>query len=107
MKCLIFITFLVSALAFIPQQNATLEQYSKPCRDQTGVTPQEIEKGLIGKEIDDDPNLKVLNLCVLKKIDLINDNGNINVEKLKKLARLVAASKRGKIKFKSRTATGQ
>ena len=32
-----------------------------------------------------------------EKIDLINDNGNINVEKLKKLARLVATSKEEKL----------
>ena len=87
-----FRRFLLYFQALTPQQNATLEQYSKPCRDETGVTAQDIDTGLNGEDRIDDSKLKAHVLCVLKKIELINEDGDVDMEKLKKLAKLVAAS---------------
>ena len=87
-----FRLFLIYFQALTLRQKATLEPYSKHCRDAIDVTPEDIKVSLNGEDRTEVPKLKAMALCVLKEIELINDDGEINVEQFKKLAKEVAAS---------------
>ena len=75
--------------ALTDQQKEKLEKYSAPCRQESGITQEEVNKVDVAN-FPDDAKTKKHVLCVLKKLEFIDDNGDLKIEKIKPT--VVAAS---------------
>ncbi|CAH0551623.1 unnamed protein product [Brassicogethes aeneus] len=61
------------------EEFSDIVQYSKTCREQTGVPVEMMPKVLVGF-FEDDPRLKAQLFCMIKKMGLQEDNGDFNIK---------------------------
>nr|AKW47194.1 odorant binding protein 5 [Chrysopa pallens] len=84
-----FITLCVIAAAFCIVQNQakitaeqqkTFKQRSEECKTETKVDPQLIENVKKGEAVSSD-DFKAYAICLTKRLQLLNDAGDVNMEK--------------------------
>lgn len=64
-----------------PQFIAVIDPIKHSCRDKTGVSEEAIKEFSDG-EIHDDPKLKCYMQCIFEKIDAVDENGDLHLEKI-------------------------
>ncbi|XP_029677834.1 general odorant-binding protein 56d-like, partial [Formica exsecta] len=62
------------------EQKAKLRQYKESCINESGVDPTVVENAKKGEIAEGDEKLACFSTCLLKKIGIINANGDIDWE---------------------------
>ncbi|XP_043265844.1 general odorant-binding protein 56a [Colletes gigas] len=82
-----FVFFVASALAGITdEQKEKLFQFKDECMADTKVDSEMIHKALAGDDTENEGKLQCFAACILKKIGIMEQDGSINVEVVKKNA---------------------
>nr|AKC58530.1 odorant binding protein 9 [Anomala corpulenta] len=73
---------IVSVQALTDEQKAKLKVVSDKCIASSGADPSSVEKGRKG-EFGDDPKLKEFIFCLLKATEMLDDNADVRLDKIK------------------------
>ncbi|KAM0730336.1 General odorant-binding protein 56d [Formica fusca] len=83
MKAIIIVltvTIVVVLGGITDEQKAKLRQYKESCINESGVDPTVVENAKKGEIAEGDEKLACFSTCLLKKIGIINANGDIDWE---------------------------
>ena len=76
----------VGALALTDEQKAKLTEFKGACITESGVDPQTVENAKKGIAVEGDEKLACFTSCMLKKIGILNQEGNFDEETARKRA---------------------
>ncbi|RZC42569.1 PBP GOBP domain containing protein [Asbolus verrucosus] len=85
--CVLAATVAVHALT--DQQKQKLNAYINECKAQTGVSQELIDRGRKGEFVDD-PTVKSQILCMMKKIGMATESGEVVVDDIRNKLRKVS-----------------
>ncbi|XP_033360900.1 general odorant-binding protein 56d-like [Bombus vosnesenskii] len=108
LPAIIFTFCLVGALALTEDQKAKLEEYRAACTTESGVDPQVVENAKKGNVAQDDEKLACFSFCMLRKIGIMDEDGDIkeDVAKEKMIAGGSPADKVDNVVSKCKHITG-
>ncbi|KAF7990214.1 hypothetical protein HCN44_000019 [Aphidius gifuensis] len=105
---IIFVACIVGAFgALTPEQNSKLEEIRAACAKESSADPAKIENAKKGNWDESDPKLGQFSSCFLKKLGLMDNSGNLNVELTReKIGKVVSAEKADEIMKKCKDLKG-